>query len=93
MLHVDDKSLCFIACESGKHGEDCLEDCGNCKSGDVCSGVTGHCPDGCQAGWWMETCKVGKSIFKILMQTKFSNFKCHECIIYTWCVYGKKTTY
>ena len=60
MLHVDDKSLCFIACESGKHGEDCLKDCGNCKSGDVCDRVTGHCQDGCQAGWWMETCKVGK---------------------------------
>ena len=53
--------LCFIACESGKHDENCVEDCGNCKSGDVCDRVTGHCPDGCQAGWWTDMCKEGKS--------------------------------
>ena len=52
--------VCRIACESGNHGEDCVEDCGNCKSGYVCDSFSGNCPDGCQAGWWTDMCKKGK---------------------------------
>ena len=49
-------------CEAGKYGENCANDCGSCKTGDVCDGTSGDCPDGCQDGYQEPLCVAGKRL-------------------------------
>ena len=54
--------MCYVACEAGKFGEDCLKDCGKCASDSVCNGSDGVCPRGCQDGYQEPLC-VARKIF------------------------------
>ena len=58
----------FIACNSGKYGEDCNNTCGFCSEQNDCSHVNGTCFSGCDLGYTGALCKTG--MFKIFTKTK-----------------------
>ncbi|KAL8605912.1 hypothetical protein ACOMHN_059702 [Nucella lapillus] len=44
--------LCVSAdCHGHTYGQDCAAKCGQCRGGQTCDPVTGHCSAGCQPGW------------------------------------------
>ena len=47
----------FAACNAGKYGLHCEEDCGNCSDSSQCFHVNGTCLSGCSAGYQGHTCK------------------------------------
>lgn len=47
----------FQDCVPGFFGENCLQKCGKCKSGEACNTLSGLCPDGCQDHLMPPFCK------------------------------------
>lgn len=55
----------FQACREGLYGVNCSQQCvGHCRDNTVCNHVTGHCGNGCAAGWTGTFCNKGA--FKFL---------------------------
>ncbi|XP_052711077.1 scavenger receptor class F member 2-like [Crassostrea angulata] len=50
-------ATCQTKCESGRYGDGCNSNCGECKSG-PCNIETGECEGGCAAGWKGTLCKT-----------------------------------
>lgn len=48
-----------VDCETGKYGQDCLQECGHCAGNAVCKVTTGHCRS-CTPGLQPPLCKYGK---------------------------------
>lgn len=51
-------SLLFLACVSGKFGEDCKSICGKCLVKDDCFHTNGTCLNGCGRGYQGPLCKT-----------------------------------
>lgn len=49
-----------IACERGRYGDGCKENCGQCNDVDQCSTNNGTCLTGCNVGVKGDSCKTGK---------------------------------
>lgn len=50
------------ACETGKYGKGCSQNCGACLKSTVCNHITGTCGLGCEPGWQKtDTCTTGSS--------------------------------
>lgn len=47
----------FSDCVTGFFGENCLQKCGKCKSGEACNTLSGLCPDGCEDHLMPPYCK------------------------------------
>ncbi|XP_060578346.1 uncharacterized protein LOC132735420 isoform X2 [Ruditapes philippinarum] len=47
---------CNRECVNGTYGINCAESCGYCDSGMICDRFSGHCPDGCSAGYIGDLC-------------------------------------
>lgn len=59
-------------CTDGWYGENCKQQCsGHCRDKYVCNHVTGHCVNGCAAGWRGTLCDKGlpKLMFVIRIKT------------------------
>lgn len=57
-----DISLFPEACETGKYGKGCSQNCGACLNSTVCNHITGYCGLGCEPGWQKtDTCTTGSS--------------------------------
>ncbi|XP_052709180.1 scavenger receptor class F member 1-like [Crassostrea angulata] len=52
-------TTCQTKCESGRYGDGCNSNCGECKSG-PCNIETGECEGGCAAGWKGALCKTSE---------------------------------
>ncbi|XP_034240560.1 tenascin-like [Thrips palmi] len=48
---------CDQVCGPGLYGANCTQTCGQCKYGDVCDPVTGHCPEDCRPGYVRPFCQ------------------------------------
>lgn len=46
----------FTVCPANYYDSDCNTPCGHCRGNDVCSNITGHCPNGCQSQWQGDRC-------------------------------------
>lgn len=75
-------SICIdvynIACEAGKYGRNCLQNCGHCKERDQCHYVDGFCVEGCSAGFNGSRCIERKqySLSMILMKIQLCSMWC-----------------
>lgn len=48
------------ACRKGWFGANCTQQCvGHCQYETICNHVTGHCDNGCKAGWTGNKCDKG----------------------------------
>lgn len=57
--------LCFTACNGGKYGKDCLQECSaNCLT-PPCDHITGECSNGCNDGWLGSNCTQSLFLFSI----------------------------
>lgn len=55
----------LAVCDAGKFGQNCSENCGNCRNGSSCNHVNGSCSEGCLNGFNYtadEKCSVRKRI-------------------------------
>jgi hypothetical protein len=53
-------AVTFLECVNGTYGINCADQCGYCDSGMICDRFSGHCPDGCSAGYIGDFCIDGK---------------------------------
>ena len=55
---VNEWLLMITECSDGNYGLECSQTC-HCASPDVCDKHTGHCPNGCLAGYIGDNCDQG----------------------------------
>lgn len=50
----------FSVCSFGTYGNNCKEECGNCRDKTTCNHIDGSCATGCSAGYNGTLCKKSK---------------------------------
>lgn len=68
-LYIFDHYFCYLACERGLFGENCINEC--IKTCDDCNDVNGQCDYGCLPGWTGYFCQ--KRNFTFNYATYFNN--------------------
>ena len=58
---LDKHFLNFSACQPGRFGKNCLEQCGECKDELYCPFTNGVCQHGCERGYRDPACQQGPS--------------------------------
>lgn len=65
---VFEKNQRITGCQTGTFGRNCNRTCSsNCRITSICKKDTGHCINGCTAGWKGDFCNEGTYILKICL--------------------------